>query len=272
MRRLRLARWIVDRYPRTWRERYRDELRTLLDDAPVSGAAIVDLCCGCLSEWKLAIGDPEHHPRVFQFFLGLEIIGRKLIVLFAFLVPTIAAARWLRTNLGPMPEWAHGVLALVPIVFVGILTRNLIRTRRHGPATVYGTFSIGTLVWFIPILSIAMVLAVWGGGLPAIRETRPQITGMSSLWILIWFMSAVHRPRFMLDLAGEMGSRRYLLRWAKLEVARCEGLDLRDSTRAPQLARAQAEVDRLNRELQVIYAAIRERRPLPAELAQAQSS
>jgi hypothetical protein len=35
MMRSRLAHWIVDRYPRDWRERYRDEVRVLLDDGPM---------------------------------------------------------------------------------------------------------------------------------------------------------------------------------------------------------------------------------------------
>jgi hypothetical protein len=87
-----LARRILDRYPRGWRQRYGDEVRALLDDGRVPWNDIADLLRSCLSEWKVALADPEHHPRIFQFVTGLEVLVGKLILLASFLVPSAALA------------------------------------------------------------------------------------------------------------------------------------------------------------------------------------
>src|SRR5687767_13306898 len=102
--RSRLARWIVDRYSPGWRERYRDEVRALLDDGRVTSADVIDLWRGCLSEWKVALADPEHHPRVFQFLTGLEALCRGLIKIATFVLPAVATAAYLRRQVGPAPE------------------------------------------------------------------------------------------------------------------------------------------------------------------------
>jgi hypothetical protein len=264
---LRIARWILQRYPRAWRERYNDEVCALLDDGRGSWADVADLLRGCASEWKGAIADPEDHPRVFQFLTGLEALCRGLIKIAAFLLPAVATAEYLRRDVGPAPEWV-GTLGVV--VYVLLMTAMWLAMRRQNRsgrvATAYGMLSASQLRWWVPLAMVTVAVILWADGLPDFRASLS--TAVLSRWlqvmmIVMFFLSATHRPRFgMLDLASEMGSRRYLLRWAKLEVARCESLDPRDSTRARQLASAQAEVDRLNRELQDIYGAIRERRPL----------
>jgi hypothetical protein len=47
----RLARALVRRYPRAWRERYERELLALFEDAPPTVLHVVDLAFGCLAEW-----------------------------------------------------------------------------------------------------------------------------------------------------------------------------------------------------------------------------
>jgi hypothetical protein len=270
-----LARWILTRYPRAWRERYGDEVRALLDDGHVSRADVVDLLRGCASEWKVAIADPEDHPRVFQLFTGIEALCRGLIKIAAFLLPAIATAAYLRRHVGPPPEWVGtlGVMGYVlPMTAMWLAMRRQNRSGRV--ATPYGMLSASQLRWWVPLAMVTIALILWADGPPDFRASLT--TELLARWlhvmlVVMFFLSATHRPRFgMLDLASEMGSRRYLLRWAKLEVARCDSLDPRDPTRARQLASAQAEVERLERELQEIYAAIRERRPL--ELTQSQSA
>ena len=270
-----LARRILDCYPRGWRERYGEEVRALLDDGRVSWADVIDLWRGCFSEWKVALADPEHHPRVFQFLTGLEILCGKLILLVAFLLPAAAAAAYLHRYVGPPPEWVGNIGATLYFVLGMQVFLSMRRQSRGGHLrTPYGTLSARQLMWWVPLAVSAMTVILWTEGLPDFRSTLTTTTlsrFLIVMMIVLWFLSATHRSRFMLDLATEMGSRRYLLHWAKLEVARCEGLDRRDPTRPQQLAAAQAEVDRLERELQDIYGAIRVRRPLGADADQVRS-
>jgi hypothetical protein len=262
----RLACRILERYPRAWRERYGDEVRALLDDGRVSWTDVIDLCRGCLNEWKIALADPEHHPRIFQFLTGIEVLCGKLILLASFLVPSAALAVSLRRYVGPAPGWFVDVGLMVYFVMLMMMSRSRISQSRNGSlSTPYGTLSGRQLWWWVPLAAGTTTAILWAEGLPDFQSTQTTTT-LSRLvmvmMIVMWFLSVTHRPRFMLDLASEMGSRRYLLHWAKLELERCESLDPRDPSRAPQLAAAQAEVARLERELQDIYAAIRERRPL----------
>jgi hypothetical protein len=262
----RLARRILERYPRDWRARYGDEVRALLDDGRVTWADVIDLSRGCLSEWKVALADPEHHPRVFQFVTGLEILCGKLILLASFLLPSAALAVYLRRYVGPAPDWIADVGLTLYLVIVIVMMRSMIWQSRSGHlSTPYGTLSGRQLWWWVPLAAGTTTAILWTEGLPDLRSTLTTTTLSRLLivmMIVMWFLSVTHRARFMLDLASEMGSRRYLLHWAKLEVARCEGLDRWDPTRATQLASAHAEVERLERELQLIYAAIRDGRPL----------
>ena len=271
-----LARWLVDRYPRGWRDRYGDEIRALLDDGRVTSADVIDLWRGCLSEWKVAVADPEHHPRVFQFITGLEVLISKLILLVSFVIPSAALAVYLHRQIGPPPDWLGIVAGSLYLAIAIVMIRSLIRQRDSGRFVApYGTLSTRQLMSWVPLAFATMTLFLWAAEVPGLRSalTTTTLSQLANvMFIVMWFLSVTHRPRFMLDLASQMGSRRYLLRWAKLEVARCESLDTRDSTRTSQLGQAQAEVDRLNRELQLIYAAIRDRRPLPAELTQSASS
>lgn len=271
--RSRLARWIVDRYPRGWRERYGDEVRALLDDGRVSWADVVDLLRGCLSEWKVAAADPEHHPRVFQFVTGLEVLFGKLILLLSLVLPAAAIAVYLNRRVGPAPEWV-AISGSAFYLAVMIVTTSTILHGRRGYIPTIGTLSARQIMWWTPFAFGTITAMLWTG----IPDTQRSLTAgslsrlLNTLLIVVFFMAFTHRPRFMLDLASAMGSRRYLLHWAKLEVARCESLDLRNPTRAPQLTSAQAAVDRLERELQQIYTAIRERRPLPSEPTQSSGS
>ena len=258
--RLRLARWIVDRYPRGWRDRYRDEVRDLLDDGRVTWADVIDLWRGCLSEWKVAVADPEHHPVAFQWMDALSSVGRWSVVLLSFLLPTIGAAAFLQRRFGSPPdsvEWVYLALVLM------IVTRDVMS---WFPGRISAKLSAPRLGWWIPPLAVSMVLAVWLDGLPRVQAVRPHVSGFASLMIAIWFMNVAYRPRLMSAVVGALGGRRSQMYWADLELTRCRSLPESDPSRGPQLDRAQAEVDRLNRELQFIYAAIRERRPLPTEL------
>ena len=51
----RLARAVVRRYPRTWRQRYEREVLALFVDAPPTAAHVVDLARGCCAEWGRTI-------------------------------------------------------------------------------------------------------------------------------------------------------------------------------------------------------------------------
>ena len=256
--RSRLARSIVERYPRGWRDRYGDEVCALLDDGRVTWADVFDLFRGCVSEWKVAVADPEHHPIAFQSVDALSSFGRWSFVLLLFVVPTIGVASFLQRRFGPPPD---SVEFLHLVLLVMIVAREIMS---WFPGRTSAKLSAPTLRWWLPLLALAMILAVWMDGLPRVQVERPHVSGLLSLMTAIWFMNVAYRPRPMSAIVAAMGGRRSQMYWAGLELARCESLDPRDPTRAPQLARAQAEMDRLNHELQLIYAAIRARQPLPA--------
>jgi hypothetical protein len=252
---LTLARWIVQRYPHNWRSRYGNEMCALLDESGVTRLEIVDLLRGCLSEWKAAAADPELHPVAFQFVTGVSFLARVLALYASFTLPAAVGAWLLRQYLGTPPSWIGIVGSVIgPVAALRLIVHLLAALR--GRARVKRST---VLRHWIPLLSFGLLLMFWSEGL--------RWGTLLHLWFVPFYLQL--GPRLQADdPVWALGSRRHLLYWANLELARCESLDPRDPTRAPQLASAQAEVDRLNRELQLIYAAIRERRPLPEELTQ----
>ena len=252
MMRSRLARWIVDRYPRGWRERYRDEVRALLDDGRVTWGDVIDLWRGCLSEWKIAVADPEHHPGAFDLMNGLTALMRWLGLYIAVTVPAATLGWILRERFGPPSSWVPTLGLLLALGALALSLANRIAFFRAYTKT------SGSLKIWLPTLVMGLVAISWD-------EAPGWSFVLQSLW---WTFIFAQKPFDPSDPIVAMGGRRHQLGWANMELARCLSLPETDPWRPPQLARAQAEVDRLNRELQLIYAAIRERRPLPAELTQ----
>ena len=256
---LTLAHWIVRRYPHDWRIRYADEVSELLGDSRVTLLVVVDLLRGCVSEWKAAAADPEFHPAAFQFLTGISVIARMLALYASFALPAAAGAWLLREGLGPPSEWVGILGVIVSMVVTVRFLLYLVAVSRGRPRAKRSTF----LKRWMPLLSLGLLLMFWSEGF--------RWSTLLQLWWMPFYLQII--PRLQPgDPAVALGGRRYLLKWANMELARCLSLSEKDPSRAPQLARAQAEVDRLNHELQMIYAAIRERRPLPPELTQPFSS
>jgi len=107
----RLSRAIVRLHPRTWRERYSEEMLALIEDSGSSWAHVFDLAAGCADEWFRALLRSED----FLAMLGAVLV-RVLTetAKFSWTPPAYVSAAL---------QWAFLILALIILLvftFVGL--------------------------------------------------------------------------------------------------------------------------------------------------------
>src|SRR5688572_25959548 len=59
-----IAKWLVHRYPKAWRERYASEMLALLDDSATRWRDLIDLMHGLLVERLHSVFEPGSRPKL----------------------------------------------------------------------------------------------------------------------------------------------------------------------------------------------------------------
>lgn len=257
----RLARAIVRRYPKAWRQRYEIEIAGFIEDAPAGWRDVLDLARGCVVERARAFIEPEAHPTRAWMLLGVA----RFVPAVAFYGLLVGLAAVLRDSVPPPPssvQWA-ALLSIFPLMAVGF--RTLLRAPNYptwGPACrVPPRWGIAT---WLALFSLSLVVVFWSDP-PGNPPSRLGWFGHDTLHWFIWPQPI----RKALDLywpAGlrlswklmRIGGLREQLGWARMELRRCESIGA-GGVESADLVRAREEVARLERELASALADLRVR-------------
>jgi hypothetical protein len=248
-----IARSIVRCYPRAWRERYEDEVLELIDAGPIRLGDVCGLLRHCISERVLALYEPSRHITAYRFISGLA-----LLVYFTVLTVAACAAgalpfllgAVLRVTLGPFPEQYTDAVGwiLLPVFALAVVLhmRQLFRFR-HSETT--PSPAIGRAAWIMLVSYGALVFTI---GLSEEFSFRLALHHGLFTWLVLQAdrlpPAAAQWPGGNLfETLGRLRSARNDLRWARMELDRCEGLYAgRDP--GPDLRAARAELSRLTTE------------------------
>ncbi len=146
-------------YPRTWRERYGTELRSLVEDTGLTAGAAVDLTRGAINEWAVAardalnggtmmvIGPAYRHPRPWAL-IGLVLLAPTLLFTLLSMLTYQFGLTGLASVMDPVNAWLNGqrVLDLILVALPGIallvaaapLIRVELRNATDGREAVFG--------------------------------------------------------------------------------------------------------------------------------------
>lgn len=249
-----LANAIAEWYPAAWRARYQAEVLALIDAGTVRLRDVVDLLRGCIRERVLALYEPSRHISAYRLisgialitFLSLLMIGTFAIAAVPFLLGYVIrlAAGPFSPNLTDAVEWA-----LLPF-FLAVMVWSLIQLWRlqfahiksPGPAPA----AMATFVWILAACSGGISFL---SGMTADPSYRGPYTHVLFSWMLLTNMrqpnDGIRWPGSdLFETLGRLRVARYDLRWARMELDRCEGLyEGRDP--GPELRAARAEMTRL---------------------------
>ena len=255
----RLARAIVRRYPKAWRQRYEIEIAGFIEDAPAGWRDVLDLARGCVVARARAFVEPEAHPTRAWMLLGIV----RFVPALAWYAALLGLASVLRNNLPEPPSflaWA-AVIGLLPLLVVGIRAWLKAMKRPFGPVGPLPP-RWGIATW-VALLSAAIVLISWADP-PGNPPSRLGWTGpITSAFWCAWFIRRAFDLYWPsgLRLSGQLmriGGLREQLGWARMELQRCESLGA-GSVESADLVRARDEVARLERELASALADLRVR-------------
>jgi hypothetical protein len=181
-----LARLVVRRYPRAWRERYEDEIVALLQTTPVAAMQVLDLVRGCVGEWRsTAINRLSHSIPVvgrgvaMTFRLVTSLVGSMLVGL-----PGVALAMGvafaLRTTIG---DGQGGVILFQYLAWLGLISIL---------AFVFPRFALGSLSAeerrlvrrVVGLCFVCAVLRQWGAEMRTYGNVdRVLITLADAMWL-----------------------------------------------------------------------------------------
>lgn len=254
---IRLARAIVGLYPSAWRERYATEVDDLLSAGSVRLADVCGLLRHCIAERVLSMYEPARHISAFRLITGITLIVYVTTLMAALLLAgavPFGLGFVLRQTTGPIPDgvldtlsWIYlsGFVVVVVPAFI-MLLRHQFKAASTGPAR---SPSPAHLRWVIV-----------GGyvGLAFLQGLQPDLTWRDSLrgsFSLVWLMTFVLRDfpenvdhkwpgRDVFETLGRLRGVRYDLRWARMELERCEGL-YEGREPGPELRAARSELTRL---------------------------
>ena len=106
-------------YPRAWRERYGNELSSLVDDTGLTPAAAVDMTRGAINEWTvvardalnggttMVIGPAYRHPRPWAIIALVLLAPTLLFTLFSMLTYQFGLTGLARV-MDPVNTWLNG--------------------------------------------------------------------------------------------------------------------------------------------------------------------
>ena len=238
----RAARRVVSGYPKPWRQRYEVEVLDLLDASPARLRDVIDLARGQVVERLRSAFEPGDRPVLLATLVALVASARALAMAAPPIMAGWAAHQWL----GPLPREV-AILAFpmyVGLMFVLIAVRGC---RKYFPAVV--SFESGKLRlseragWIY--LGLAMPIAFlmsW--------SSDHILQALGPLWMFapVWEQFAARRP-WQVEMAravAQMRTARHHLKWAVMELERCEAL-VADGFPAP-IEKAQEVIARLVRE------------------------
>jgi hypothetical protein len=255
-----LARTIVNRYPAAWRERYADEVTALIEAGPVRLGDVCGLLRHCITERTLALYEPSRHISAFRLISGTALMVYIFVLFLAVLVVgsiPFALGYLIQRTAGPLPEeWLDTVswlflpvfLVLVVPAFVRFFRLQLARANTGMPLSPQAA----QLRWMIIGSYAALTFLV---GLQTDLQTdlslRHIFNVMPQSWILVFVLWEVPEDintrwpgRGLFETLGRLRSARYDLRWARMELERCEGI-YAGREPGPELRAARAEMERL---------------------------
>jgi hypothetical protein len=235
------ARWLVRRYPGPWRHRYEDEMLALLDEAEPGWRDVIDLARGLAVERARALFEPGDRPW-FTFWL---VISGRLVLAAGLMLVSILAGRSGRSWIGELPRWLYAigpltVLACALVLYVRLIPPLMTSTtpRERAAAMWRPLFPPRAAAVWVCVAFAGILLTAWNTA-----NTFPWL-----LHLHLAFVACAHlpfwRPIDEMSLAiQELGATRHELKWAQLEIQRCEQLTA-DGLAAP-LAEARDALERI---------------------------
>ncbi len=255
-----IARLIVCWYPTAWRERYEHEVMELIDAGPVRLGDVCGLLRHCITERVLALYEPGRHISAYRFISGMALFAYITVMFFAVIVvgsiPFVLGFVVQRLA-GPFSaDWLDTLAWLFLSVFLLLVVPAWVRLfrlqlRRQAGAPLPPVAA--RLRW--------MVIGGYAGlmffvGLEVGLEAEVSFRGLYHhflrSWVVMYFLWALPEDyddlrwpgRGLFETLGRLRSVRYDLRWARMELDRCEGLYAgRDP--GPELRAARVEMERL---------------------------
>lgn len=257
----RVARAIIRRYPRAWRERYEVELLGFIEDTPVRWRDVLDLARGCVVERaRTLVVEPEQHPRVAWMLFG----AARFLVAVVFYAVLVGVASLLHATEIEPPSFVVWTAGLSFPVLMAVGFWAWIRAMKRGPwsARTRVPPRWGVATW-LALFSLAGVVIYW---------THPPGTPPSRLWygdLLHWYiwplwihyaMGLYSPTRLQLEcdlerianLVGALRSKRRELRRSQSLVP--EGME------SMGVVLARVDIARIERELDAAVADVRSKR------------
>jgi hypothetical protein len=235
-------------YPRAWRRRYEDEVVSLIDSGPVRLGDVCGLLRNGITERVLSLYEPSRHITAYRFITGLALMLFILVMMLA--VFTVGAVPFALGYLVQMAigrvtsDWLYLLMFLLLFLPYGRLQRlKWIHMKSGTPLPASATrlrwIAVGGFAGFSMLAGMESDLAFRWWSLPVIHS-----------WILAQMLlpddlDGVRWPGMgLFETLGRLHSVRHDLRWAKMELDRCEGL-YAGREPGPELRAARAEMDRL---------------------------
>ena len=251
-----LADAILYRYPQAWRERYDEEVRTLLRDVPAGWRDVCELFRGLLTERARELVGSDDRPKRTAFVLA----ALRPIFAAAFVALVLGVGTGLRELTGSwsdqVPEvWSWSLLGLL-IAFLILLFRIRVRPR-HGPHNPYPAWA--TII-LLPALFVLSTVMVWGNLVGVSEYDRPRWMG----YLVFWYNAAgagllaaslagglIPGRRLLFDFSHLAGIEERIRTYQRLvdgcHQARANGL-------SSPLAEVQRELERWTRERDAVRA------------------
>ena len=242
-RRIGLARALIGRYPRAWRDRYADELLALIEDAPPRWRDLLDLWRGSLTERTRSLIEPAAYPRLS---VAAVILARWVLLPAAIVGVAFALGLTLSATAGRLDETAFELATeALFVLFLGTAIGYLARGLKGALA--------GSPRWSLGLPGRLIFLSTWTG-LIVLQTWADQLRGGYQIWS--WVFSAAWTSNLVLnrlpirtvhelkDTVEKLMLSREQLSWARMELTRCETLSAQGASNAAELARAQTELSR----------------------------
>jgi hypothetical protein len=215
---------LVRRYPGPWRDRYEDEMLALLDEAEPGWRDVIDLARGLAVERARALFEPGDRPWL-TFCL---VVGGRFVLAAGLMLVPILAGRIGRSWLGELPRGLDGLGQLTVLVCAVMLYVRLIpsimtsTTARERTAALWRPLftSRAAAVWVCVLFAGVLITAWSASGL------------FDTSWLYVHhlaFVACAQLPFWrsideMSLTIQDLGATRHELKWAHLEIQRCEQL------------------------------------------------
>jgi hypothetical protein len=250
-----LAKSIAHRYPAAWRNRYETEVLSLIDAGSIRLRDVVDLLRGCIRERVLSLYEPSRHISAYRLISGLALTAFISILLIgavaASAVPFLVGYL-IQLAIGPISESILDAVgwALLPL-FAGLASWSFIQLFRlrsasiasHAPASAV----LSRFRWIL-IGCFAVVAVLNGMSTVHVSDAAYNDLLMPSVLLLqLWEpQDGIRWPGSdLFETLGRLRVVRYDLRWAQMELDRCEGI-YAGREPGPELRAARAEMERLS--------------------------